>query len=102
MLARIGGEEFLIVMPATPFTEARIAASRLCRRISGEGFVVPGASEPINVTISIGVTMGGMRGTSAETLPAPDANQLLDAADKALYEAKLQGRNQVNLSRPAA
>ncbi len=102
LLARIGGEEFLIVMPATPFSEARVAASRLCRKIGGEGFVVPGASEPINVTISIGVTMGGNSKSRNNDNEAIDANQLLDAADKALYEAKLQGRNQVNLVRPAA
>jgi two-component system, cell cycle response regulator len=102
LLARIGGEEFLIVMPATPFNEARVAASRLCRKIGGEGFVVPGSSDPINVTISIGVTMGGTSKVRGVQAAAQDANQLLDAADKALYEAKLQGRNQVNLVRPAA
>ena len=102
LIARIGGEEFLIVMPATPFSEARVAASRLCRKIGGEGFVVPGASEPISVTISIGVTMGGTSNFKGRQSDLPDANQLLDAADKALYEAKMQGRNQVNLARPAA
>lgn len=101
LVARIGGEEFLIVMPATPLTEARAAASRLCRKIGGKGFVVPGADKPITVTISIGVTIGGMKKQIAAE-PSNDANQLLDAADKALYAAKLQGRNQFNLSRPAA
>lgn len=102
LLARIGGEEFLIVMPATPFSEARVAASRLCRKIGGDSFIVPGTNEPINVTISIGVTMGGAGGKRDLSGNPLDANQLLDAADKALYEAKLQGRNQVNLARPAA
>ena len=101
LVARIGGEEFLIVMPATPLSEARIAASRLCRKIGGQGFKVPGATEPIHVTISIGVTIGGLRKTPDEATPV-DANDLLDVADKALYAAKMQGRNQVNLARPAA
>ena len=101
LVARIGGEEFLIVMPATPLSEARIAASRLCRKIGGQGFKVPGATEPIHVTISIGVTIGGLRRTPDEATPV-DANDLLDVADKALYAAKMQGRNQVNLARPAA
>ena len=89
-------------MPATPFSEARVTASRLCRKIGGEGFDVPGAHEPVSVTVSIGVTMGGtakLRGLANEM---PSALDLLDAADKALYEAKVQGRNQVNLARPAA
>jgi two-component system cell cycle response regulator len=102
LLARIGGEEFLIVMPATPLSEARIAARRLCRKIGGEGFKVPGSKARIDVTISIGVTMGGMRGLRSASKEAIDANALLDSADKALYEAKVQGRNQVNLYRPAA
>ena len=102
LLARIGGEEFLIVMPATPFSEARVAASRLCRKIGGDAFLIPGCNELINVTISIGVTMGGMSALQGNDTAHPDPNQLLDAADKALYEAKLQGRNQVNLVRPAA
>ncbi|WP_299867892.1 diguanylate cyclase [uncultured Roseobacter sp.] len=101
LIARIGGEEFLIVMPATPLSEARAAASRLCRKIGGRGFTVPGADEPIKVTVSIGVTIGGMR-AKHERKQQQDANMLLDAADKALYAAKLQGRNQVNLNRPAA
>lgn len=101
LIARIGGEEFLIVMPATPLTEARVAASRLCRKIGGLGFSVPGCAEPISVTVSIGVTIGGLKGKN-QTEEDRDANRLLDAADKALYEAKLQGRNQVTLARPAA
>lgn len=101
LIARIGGEEFLIVMPATPMTEARAAASRLCRKIGGRGFEIPGSSDLIKVTISIGVTLGGLR-NAQQPLVQQDANVLLDAADKALYEAKLQGRNQVNMHRPAA
>ncbi len=102
MLARIGGEEFLIVMPATPFSEARVAASRLCRKIGGEGFKVPGSNDAVHVTISIGVTMGGSGKSRGSPSEIPTAHALLDAADKALYEAKMHGRNQVNLARPAA
>lgn len=102
MLARIGGEEFLIVMPATPLIEARVAASRLCRKIAAQGFVVPGSNEPVPVTVSIGVTMGAANPSHRIANDVPYADALLDAADKALYEAKMQGRNQVNLVRTAA
>ena len=101
LVARIGGEEFLIVMPATPLSEARAAARRLCRKIGGTGFKVPGSSDPITVTVSIGVTIGGLQGKRMIESDK-NANDLLDAADKALYEAKIQGRNQINLARPAA
>lgn len=102
LVARIGGEELLIVMPGTPLAEARVAASRLCRRIADEGFAVPGSESLIHVTVSIGLTMGGQRDLKGRNTCDMDPNRLLDAADKDLYEAKLQGRNQVNLNRPAA
>ncbi len=100
MIARIGGEEFLIVMPGSTVAEARVAAGRLCRKIGQHGFVVPGADEPITVTVSIGLTMGGMPNTEGDA-KVDEADALLDAADKALYAAKMRGRNQVTL-RPAA
>ena len=103
LLARIGGEEFLIVMPATSLTDAKICASRLCRKIGNLGFKVPGCSDLISVTISIGLTIGGGVKASSRHKSSPlDPNSLLDAADKALYEAKTEGRNKVSLYRPAA
>jgi two-component system cell cycle response regulator len=101
MVARIGGEEFLIVMPGSTITEARVAASRLCRKIGNQDFVVPGADDPIKVTVSIGLTMGGLPDANGSP-QTEDADTLLAAADKALYAAKLRGRNQVTLRRPAA
>ena len=98
LLARIGGEEFLIVMPATSLAEARKAAERLCNDMCNTPFVLSPEGKVENVTVSIGLTIGGlMQSVAPET-----ATSLLDQADKALYEAKLQGRNQVTLSRPAA
>lgn len=101
LVARIGGEEFLIVMPATSINEARIAASRLCNLMSEHGFVVPGSKTPIAVTISIGLAIGGLLPVGAR-FETPDAEHLVQAADKALYAAKNRGRNQFILSRPAA
>jgi two-component system cell cycle response regulator len=101
MIARIGGEEFLIVMPGASVSEARVAARRLCRTIGGEPFNIPGADDPVTVTVSIGLTMGGLADASGD-IPQQDANSLLAAADKALYAAKMRGRNQVTLRRPAA
>ncbi|MGJ8544821.1 MAG: diguanylate cyclase domain-containing protein [Sulfitobacter sp.] len=100
LVARLGGEEFLIVMPNTPLEKARDAAARLCELISGKAFDIPGAAQAISVTLSIGLAMGGRDHASS---PAPlTAQTLLDLADKALYAAKLKGRNRVTLSRPAA
>jgi two-component system cell cycle response regulator len=84
---RQGGEEFLVVMPATGLEDARRIAERIRLHVSGEPFRLPGAEESLNVTISIGV---------ATILPGetrPDS--LLKRADRAMYDAKVAGRNRV-------
>lgn len=122
LVARLGGEEFLIALPDTDRTEARIAARRLCRVIGQDPFVLPGQSDKVPVTVSIGVAMGYRpppRLTDPPALPAdaaPDAittagaldslpaplRALLQQADRALYGAKACGRNQVTIGKPAA
>lgn len=101
MVARIGGEEFMIVMPGASREEAERAADRICHDIASTPFAVPGNPSPIGVTISIGLEMGhrqdGPDGNS-DTLAAA----ILDRADRALYAAKGRGRNQVKVGRPAA
>jgi len=101
LVARIGGEEFLIVLPGADLENARNAAKRLCRMIRKTPFDVPGHTDPIETTISIGMTVCDPTNSAPHTLPsAPEA--LLDRADRALYDAKAEGRNRVTLSRPAA
>ncbi|WP_415402363.1 diguanylate cyclase [Tateyamaria sp. SN3-11] len=101
LVARIGGEEFLIVLPGAGLQSAKHAAQRLCRMIRGTAFDVPGATSPISATISIGMTVCDLPNGASTTLAmSPEA--LLDRADKALYGAKTEGRDRVTLSRPAA
>ena len=97
LIARIGGEEFLIVLPGAPLVNARNAARRLCKLIGETPFEISGGLKSIKATISIGLAIGGAAGSDEKT-----AHQLLDEADKALYDAKMRGRNCVTLSRPAA
>lgn len=100
MVARIGGEEFLVVMPDTRLTQARLTAERLCSVVSESSVSGPktpkGAEPDISISLSIGVAMGGLP-NQAETV-----DQLIEAADRALYLAKSDGRNQVIFSRPSA
>ncbi len=101
LVARIGGEEFLIVMPGADGAEARRAADELCRRIGEAGIALRGRPEPAHVTVSIGVAMGQTQPT--ERRASEHVEALLDEADRALYRAKARGRNTVTLSaRPAA
>ena len=96
MIARLGGEEFLIAMPEAGTAAASAAARRLCRQINRNPVCLPGFGEPIRMTVSIGV---------AVTPPAPaevTAGDLIGQADQALYRAKHAGRNLVRLIRSAA
>lgn len=102
LVARIGGEEFLIVLPGAGLSNARKAAQRLCQVIRNTPFEVPGPDAPaITATISIGLTVSDPGPKTTLTLPM-NAEALLDRADKALYGAKAEGRNRVTLLRPAA
>ncbi|SLN37460.1 Response regulator PleD [Aquimixticola soesokkakensis] len=105
LIARIGGEEFLVAMPATSLVDARRAAERLREVISSRPFDYglrngasgEGAIGQTHVTVSIGLVMGGDTGPQAPTL-----DELMSAADRALYASKAEGRNQVTLGCYAA
>jgi len=101
MVARIGGEEFLIVMPGIDMGQARSAARRLCRLISDQPFALEDGRK-IAVTVSIGLALGGPGTRAQDATFESYANSLTEQADRALYSAKTKGRNCVRLSRPAA
>ena len=101
MIARIGGEEFLIVLPGTTPQSASAVASCLCDAVAATPFDLPGGRDQITVTISIGMAAGDTESTGA-THAAPSEETLLAEADRALYRAKLRGRNQVTCHHPAA
>lgn len=98
MIARIGGEEFLIVMPDMSRSRASQIAARLCQDVGNAAIAPDGVGVPLHVTISIGVTMG-QSGTGA---PRQTPDRLIDQADKALYVAKAEGRNKVTFSARSA
>ena len=94
LIARVGGEEFLIAMPDTDLQEARIAAERLCRVMDSQPITLP-TGQSVRVTLSIGVSIGG--GEQGVDVVA----SLIDQADRALYDSKSEGRNQVTVSSAA-
>lgn len=102
LLARLGGEEFLIALPSVTAEQAQKVAQQVCGRINGTPFAVPGLAEPIPVTTSIGVVVGPCDDGSAGLSDSACAEALIARADRALYQAKHAGRNQVTLSRVAA
>ena len=82
---RLGGEEFLILLPKTPFDAAGVFAQRLCDTVAAHDFTQVG-----RVTISIGVAHWPNH--------HPDPQTVLQKADEALYAAKQGGRNQVQFA----
>ena len=86
--ARIGGEEFAIILTETDFAHGLEVAERLRKTISETEM-----SEAGHITVSIGL--------AEFSEPMSDGQELYVAADTALYEAKRQGRNRV-VSAPAA
>jgi diguanylate cyclase (GGDEF)-like protein len=84
LLFRYGGEEFLLVLNKTDHNGAQIIAERIRQRI--EDHAVQCGESTIKVTTSIG--LASCRNTD-------DTQTLIDRADKALYQAKISGRNQL-------
>jgi diguanylate cyclase (GGDEF)-like protein len=91
-VARIGGEEFAVLLPETSLAQAKMAAQRLVRAVSRQE--VAAENGPIRVTISIGVA-------EAQDSTA-DLAALMSSADQALYLAKAAGRNRVETAAPLA
>jgi diguanylate cyclase (GGDEF)-like protein/PAS domain S-box-containing protein len=86
-VARMGGEEFSILLPNTNPEDAAILAERLRSAIEGTRF--PILERSTKVTLSIGI--------AAYRLESPDIDDMLRNADAAMYQAKNEGRNRVVL-----
>jgi two-component system, cell cycle response regulator len=87
LVCRLGGEEFVIVMPDTdPIRGFRIA-DRIRQSVGNVPFKIHGGKKEISVTVSVGMT--GLRGEDLTV------DALLKRADDALYKAKRDGRNRV-------
>ena len=86
IIGRVGGEEFVILLPETDLIEATKVAERL-REFIEKSKVPLESGLPLHFTVSIGVT--------SMVSKEENLDELLNLADKALYEAKAKGRNQV-------
>ncbi len=98
LLARIGGEEFVVALPNANLSEARTVAERLRSAIKDTHFDLP-KNGATNMTISIGMSLA----IADANITADAMTQLvLCAADEALMASKADGRNKVTLGRNAA
>ena len=90
MLARLGGEEFVVLLPGTALKEAAELANRLRSRVERDLADVDGKRVPATIRL----------GCATLTDDADKLDGLLDLADRALYQAKRLGRNRVEISEP--
>lgn len=84
---RLGGDEFIVILPDTDLLTAKIIGERLCQLIACENFIVGG--EPRKITLSIGATQW-QTGKINENMQS-----IISKADQALYKAKKDGRNRI-------
>jgi two-component system chemotaxis family response regulator WspR len=86
--ARFGGEEFVVVLPSTPFSVLKSLGEELIRRVTDLNILHRAASAADHVTISVG---------GASTIPRWEdpPEVLIGTADEALYEAKRSGKNRI-------
>ncbi len=87
MVCRVGGEEFVVVLPATEVELADKIAERIRKSVAAKPFNAGAVTGKLNITVSVGVT----------ALAGPDdkMEEFLKRADLALYKAKHDGRNRV-------
>jgi len=94
VVARYGGEELLVITPSTSPSQALVLAERLRRLIETQVLVIehaPNRRVEVQLTVSIGVA-------ALDTATAGAAG-LIKAADRAMYRAKAEGRNRVEIDR---
>jgi diguanylate cyclase (GGDEF)-like protein len=85
-VARVGGEEFMVLLPKAALSVARSIAERVRGAVATEEFYT-GTGRAVAVTVSVGISEFGRDGDTIDTL--------LRVADERLYQAKHDGRNRV-------
>jgi two-component system cell cycle response regulator len=86
LICRLGGEEFVVVMPGVGLSEASRIAERARLTTESRNFAIEGAAGSVSITVSIGL---------AEWRQPWDSAELYRRADRALYLSKSAGRNRV-------
>lgn len=83
-IGRVGGEEFAVLLPEAGMAQGIEAAGRILEAVRGLSITIPGRPDTVSFTVSAGLT---------ECDDSMTVEQLVSAADAALYRAKSEGRN---------
>ena len=92
LLARFGGEEFVVLLPQTSEEEALVVAEGLRATVSATGIPMPAQPDALTVTVSIGVHV------RVPGVEPDEADRMIVASDEAMYRAKSMGRNRVEVT----
>jgi two-component system, cell cycle response regulator len=92
VLGRYGGEEFMVLLPGCELRAGAVVAERLRKSLADSPFQIDKIA--IEVTASFGIVCSSQPHSSLE--------MLVDAADSALYRAKANGRNRIELAKPSS
>jgi len=87
LLARFGGDEFIMLITSTTEEQAASFAEKIREMIASTDMAIPGVEAPLRITISGGLAMFPTHGQST--------TELFRVADEALYESKRNGRNRI-------
>jgi diguanylate cyclase (GGDEF)-like protein len=93
LLARFGGDEFIMLIASTTEEQAASFAEKIREMIASTDMAIPGTDVPLRITISGGVAMFPTHGQST--------TELFRVVDEALYESKRNGRNRILVASPA-
>lgn len=95
ILARYGGEEFIVYLPNTNHTQANLWAKHIKFMIEANKVHVDEVAHSVSITVSMGLlSINNFAEQYAES-PTNQLNDLFESVDKALYQAKNAGRNQI-------
>lgn len=95
VLARFGGEEFIIYLPHTGSEQALVLAERIRAAVEANNVTIPGLKKALSVTVSTGLLSIDRFPSDLLSGSAAMINDLFQAVDHLLYQAKREGRNRV-------
>jgi diguanylate cyclase (GGDEF)-like protein/PAS domain S-box-containing protein len=94
MLARVGGEEFCIVLPSTTLRQGVLVGQKILEATNALPFSVTGPEGPVDLSVTVSVGL-----VAADDVRHLKTADLLEASDGALYQSKHDGRNRISTRR---